>query len=317
MPIHPGLPRTPTVERLDARLVGPGSAAVVEAAELAALEIETGLDQNALILACLEWARRWARAPLSSFEVGAAALGESGRLYLGANIEFRGLPLSQTIHAEQSAIAHAWAHEETGLRLIATSAAPCGFCRQFMFELPEPRPQLLLASEADHPPTPIESLLPSAFGPTQLGRAPQLLRSGPHGLQLVEPVEHSEHAELTALALAAANRSSAPYTGARSGVALETVGGQRFVGAVAESVAYNPTLAPMQAALISAHHGGRGGRGGQGGRGSDMLGSIVRAVLVEVEGSPLSQLDGARQILASVAPAATCSVALARAVVVA
>ncbi|KIG17644.1 Cytidine deaminase [Enhygromyxa salina] len=303
---HPGLPRTPIVEHLDARLIGPGSAAVIEASELAALQTETGLDKHALILASLEWARRWARAPLSSFEVGAAALGESGRLYLGANIEFHGFPLSQTIHAEQSAIAHAWAHAETGLTVIATSAAPCGFCRQFMFELPEPRPQLLLADAPGGRPMSIESLLPSAFGPTQLGRSPQLLRAGPHGLQLIphaQNAEHAEHAELTQLALAAANRSSAPYTGACAGVALETADGQRFAGAVAESVAYNPTLAPMQAALIAAHHGGQG----------VTLSSITHAVLVELEGATVSQLDFARQLLASVAPTASCSVALARA----
>jgi cytidine deaminase len=299
------MPRTPTVEHLDARLSGPGSgaAAIIEADELAALQTETGLDAHAVILASLEWARRWARASLSNFEVGAAALGNSGRLYLGANIEFLGLPLSQTIHAEQSAIAHAWAHEESGLCLIATSAAPCGFCRQFMFELPEPRPRLLLASEADSGPIELEVLLPSAFGPTQLGRSPQLLCAGPQGLQLIEqpgPRDHARHAELAQLALAAADRCSAPYTGALSGVALETSDGRRFCGAVAESVAYNPTLAPMQAALIAAHHGGAA------------LSSITHAVLVELEHGSLSQLDFARQILASVAPAASCTRLLVR-----
>jgi cytidine deaminase len=296
---HAGLPRTPTVERLDTRLSGPGGAngAIIEAAELAALQTETGLDQHTLILACLEWARRWARAPLSNFEVGAAALGDSGRLYLGANIEFHGLPLSQTIHAEQSAIAHAWGHKETGLRLIATSAAPCGFCRQFMLELPEPRPRLLLADEAGHPTT-IEALLPSAFGPTQLGRSPELLRAGPHTLVV------DDQDPLTQLALAAANRSSAPYTGAFSGAALETTNGQRFCGAVAESAAYNPTLAPLQAALIAAHHGGGGAT----------LESISQARLVELENGPLSQLELARQVLASVAPAASLRVVFARVV---
>ncbi|PRP91386.1 Cytidine deaminase [Enhygromyxa salina] len=286
------LPRTPTVKRLDARLSGPGSVAIVEAEELAALERETGLDESALILASLAWAQRWARAPLSKFEVGAAALGQSGRLYLGANLEFRGLPLSQTIHAEQSVIAHAWAHEETRLRVIATSAAPCGFCRQFMLELPEPRPRLLLA---DIGPTTLAELLPSAFGPTQLGRTPALLCAGPHGLRFVaEPADIAEP-ELARAALAAAERSCAPYTGALAAVALETDDGHRFCGAVAESVAYNPTLAPIQAAMIAAHHGGA------------RLESITRVVLVELEGGPVSQLNLARQLVAQVAPGASLS----------
>jgi cytidine deaminase len=270
------------VARLDARLRGPGSAALIEADELAALERETGLDTHALIRASLEWARRWARPPLSKFEVGAAAWGGSGRLYLGANIEFVGLPLSMTVHAEQSAITHAWVHAETSLQVIATSAAPCGFCRQFMCELPEPRPLLLVG---DRDATALDVLLPDAFGPTQLGRTAQLLCA--HA-ELSADADGDD--PLLALALAAASRSCAPYTGALAGVAIETTDGQRFVGGVAESAAYNPTLAPMQAALIAVHHGGA------------TLESISRALLIELGEAPLSQHELAAAVLASVAP---------------
>ncbi len=285
MPHDPALPRTPTVERLDARLGGPGAMARIGAAELATLAAETGLDQPALLVACLAWAQRWALAPISNFEVGAAALAESGALYLGANLEFHGLPLAQTIHAEQAAIASAWSHGETRLLAIATSAAPCGFCRQFMLELPEPRPQLILA---DHGSVTLDELLPWSFGPTQLGRTPQLLRSGPHGLTLTEATEDP----LVARALAAANRSSAPYSGALAGVALRLADERTFSGAVAESVAYNPTLAPMQAALLTAHHSGAS------------LDRIEVAVLVELEDAPISQFEAATGVLAAVAPSA-------------
>jgi cytidine deaminase len=289
----PALPHGPTAVQLDARLIGPGSVARIEADELARLGSETGLDRHALLLASLAWARRWARAPLSSFEVGAAVLGDSGRVYLGANIEFEHLPLSQTIHAEQSAIAHAWSAGETGLSLLATSAAPCGFCRQFMLELPEPRPLLLLG---EREPTTLAALLPDAFGPAQLGRKPQLLEAGPHALSWIEPPTHP----LAALALRAASRASAPYTGALSGVALETIDGRRYFGSVAESAAYNPTLAPMQAGLIAAYHGGA------------LLDSIRAVLLVELEGAAISQLELARAVLASVAPAAILERALVR-----
>lgn len=289
----PTLPRTPTVTQLDARLIGPGSVARIEADELARLRFETGLDAHALLVASLTWARRWARAPLSNFEVGAAVLGETGRVYLGANIEFERLPLSQTVHAEQSAILHAWSAGEAGLSLLATSAAPCGFCRQFMLELPEPRPLLLLG---DREPTTLDMLLPDAFGPTQLGRKPQLLRAGPHALTWIEPPTHP----LAALALHATCRASAPYTGALAGVALETIDGRRYAGFVAESAAYNPTLAPMQAALIAAYHGGA------------QLDSIRTALLVELEDAAVSQLDLARAVLASVAPEAVLDRLLVR-----
>ncbi len=286
MPDPLTLPRTPTVERLDARLRGPGSVARIEAEELAALARETGLAQPALIVACLAWAQRWALAPVSRFEVGAAALAGSGALYLAANIEFPGLPLAHTVHAEQAAIAHAHSFGETTLELIATSAAPCGFCRQFMLELPEPRPRLLLADARERGEIALAELLPSAFGPTQLGRAPQLLRSGPHGLALTEASDDP----LVELALAAADRSNAPYSGALAGVALGLTDGRRFFGAVAESAAYNPTLAPMQAAVIAAHHGGA------------LLGHIAEAVLVELDGAAVSHEHSAAQVLASVAP---------------
>ena len=293
----PALPDTPTFARLDARLRGPGSAAIIEADELDALARESGLDAHAVVLTCLRWAQRWAHAPVSNFEVGAAARGASGRLYLGANIEFRGLPLAQTMHAEQSVVAHAWAHAEASLDLLATSAAPCGYCRQFLLELPEPRPALLLA---DRNPglVSLDALLPDAFGPTELGRTPQLLRAGPHGLTLATA---SGASELEQAALDAANRSSAPYTGALCGVALRADDGNIHAGAVAESVAYNPTLAPMQAALIAAHHGGA------------RLETITEAVLLELDFAPISQFDHAAAILATVAGGAALQRTLARA----
>jgi cytidine deaminase len=289
----PALPHTPTVAQLDARLIGPGSAARIEADELARLRFETGLDPHALLRASLTWARRWARAPLSNFEVGAAVLGETGCVYLGANIEFERLPLSQTIHAEQSAILHAWSAGEAGLSLLATSAAPCGFCRQFMLELPEPRPVLLLG---EREPTTLATLLPDAFGPTQLGRTPQLLRAGPHVLKWIETPTHP----LASLAFHATTRASAPYTGAIAGVALETSDARRYTGFVAESAAYNPTLAPMQAALIAAYHGGA------------RLESIRTALLVELEDAAISHFELSRAVLASVAPEASLEHLLVR-----
>ena len=264
--------------------------------EFAALISETGLDRRAVLVECLAWAQRWALAPISQFEVGAAALTDSGAVVLGANLEFLGLPLAQTVHAEQAVIAHAWALSETTLELLATSAAPCGFCRQFMLELPEPRPGLILADQpAASGTVEITDLLPWAFGPTQLGRAAQFLRAGPHGLVLT-PAGSSSPAEpnqaLIEHALAAANCSSAPYSNALAGVAVGLVHGRSFAGSVAESAAYNPTLAPMQAALIAAHLGGA------------TLAEIEAAVLVELEGAVISQLDAATDVLAAVAPRA-------------
>jgi cytidine deaminase len=274
--------------QLDRRLAGPGSRGWVSADELRELGRETGLDRDLLILECLAWARRWARPPVSNYHVGAAVLGGSGALYFGANLEFVGLPLCETVHAEQAAIVHAWVSGETELHALAASAAPCGFCRQFMLELPEPRPPILVPGG---PPTSLDALLPAHFGPGDLGRAPTLLRAGPHGLRLSDdPSDDPGPDPLVGLALAAADRSSAPYTGSFAAVGLATHDGQTFAGSVAESVAYNPTLGPMQAALIALHM--------QGGR----LEDIADAVLIECAGSTVTHARSAAQVLASLAP---------------
>ena len=56
-------------------------------------------------------------------------------LFLGANIEFPAQALTQTIHAEQSAIINAWLQGAKRIDGIAVTAAPCGYCRQFLCEL--------------------------------------------------------------------------------------------------------------------------------------------------------------------------------------
>ncbi len=278
------LAASPLGASLDRALAGPGSVAMIEAAQLDALARASGLARAALLLACLPWAERWAQPPISHFRVGALALGGSGTLYFGANIEFEGLPLCETIHAEQAAILHAWLGGEATIELLATSAAPCGFCRQFMVELPEPRPQIVMPGR---PPASVDELLPAHFGPEQLGRTPTALRAGPHALRVVGGDASDP---LVAATLAAAQRASVPYSGTVAAVGLELADGRCFAGASLESVAYNPTLGPTQAAVIALHL--RGGR----------LAEVRRALLLELEHGALHHARSAAQILASFAP---------------
>ncbi|POB67655.1 cytidine deaminase, partial [Vibrio vulnificus] len=51
-------------------------------------------------------------------------------------------------------------------------------------------------------------------------------------------------------AVEAMNRSHAPYTHNLSGVALQTESGRVYLGAYAENAAFNPSLPPLQVALI-------------------------------------------------------------------
>ena len=94
-------------------LADPHFPALLEADQVATLQHATGLDEDALAFALLPLAAACARPDLSHFNVGAIARGVSGRWYFGGNMEFLGATMQQTVHAEQSAISHAWLRGET------------------------------------------------------------------------------------------------------------------------------------------------------------------------------------------------------------
>ncbi|MBP5211685.1 MAG: hypothetical protein J6Z30_02390, partial [Pyramidobacter sp.] len=72
--------------------------------ETAVIELNRPKEEIAAQLnAFLPRAAELVNVPISNFRVGAAALGASGRVWLGANQEFAGLPLNFTVHAEQAA----------------------------------------------------------------------------------------------------------------------------------------------------------------------------------------------------------------------
>ena len=98
----------------------------LSAKQVTALCNTAGTDEDALALAMLPLAAACAVTPVSRFNVGAVAHGLSGNLYFGANMEFCHVPLQQTVHAEQSAITHAWLRGEKGLRKVTVNYTPCG-----------------------------------------------------------------------------------------------------------------------------------------------------------------------------------------------
>ncbi len=83
-----------------------------------------------------------AYAPYSSCKVGAALLAESGKVYLGCNIE--NASFSPTICAERSAFAAAVSAGERSFTALAVTGGrdgiigeaffPCGVCRQVIRE---------------------------------------------------------------------------------------------------------------------------------------------------------------------------------------
>jgi cytidine deaminase len=192
------------------------------------------------VIALLPQAAALARPPISNFKVGAIARGVSGKLYFGTNVEFAGEALSFTVHAEQSAVVNAWMSGENGIDLVATSAAPCGYCRQFLNELATAGELTVLMPGESRK---LAELLPSSFGPRDLGITGGLLQRDDHGLAI------DDEDDLARAALAAANLSYAPYSKSYAGVALRTRDGAVVSGAYAENAAFNPSLSPLQAAL--------------------------------------------------------------------
>jgi cytidine deaminase len=223
----------------------------------------------------------YAIVPISGYKVGAVALGASGALYYGANLEVAGQALSFTLHAEQAAIANAWLHDETGVAALGITAAPCGYCRQFLNELAR-ADQLEIRLCGEVTSAKLSDYLPNAFGPGDLGITGALLRPVANGLRVDQPLEAAGKA-----ALDAANAAYCPYTSTFAGLALRTSRGLIVTGRSAENAAYNPCLSPLAAALSQLNFNGA------------VYADIVEAVLVEAEGKA-SQLGVTRALLGSV-----------------
>lgn len=133
---------------------------VIDAAEAARQVAASGLSEEAFLAQLVKPTLPLARPVMSKFHVGAVGLGVSGRIFRGVNLEFPGLPLQQSIHAEQFMITNAMLHGERALKAIAVSAAPCGHCRQFMCELPDSGKLKILIVDSHAEESTLEQLLP-------------------------------------------------------------------------------------------------------------------------------------------------------------
>ncbi|QHM94204.1 cytidine deaminase [Kosakonia sacchari] len=244
--------------------------AMLSAEQVATLQSATGLDEDALAFALLPLAAACARTDLSHFNVGAIARGVSGTWYFGANMEFSGATMQQTVHAEQSAISHAWLRGEKALSSITVNYTPCGHCRQFMNELNSGlNLRINLPGRAPHT---LGDYLPDAFGPKDLDIKTLLMDQQDHGFSL-------RGDDVTQAAIHAANKSHSPYTTSPSGVAILCRDGRIFSGSYAENAAFNPTLPPLQGALNLLSLSGFD------------YADIQRAVLAERADAPLTQWD--------------------------
>ena len=130
--------------------------------------MESALDWAALREAAIDAATR-AYAPYSGFPVGCAALVDDGRIITGCNVE--NASYGVTLCAECTMIGQL--HLGGGGRLVAfdcvdgtgRTIAPCGRCRQLLFEAAAPGLVLNTPSGVRT----IAEMLPDAFGPQALG----------------------------------------------------------------------------------------------------------------------------------------------------
>ncbi len=253
-----------------------------------------------LMMQLLPIAQQYAVVPVSHFQVGAVAAGMpipgTGwcSLYLGANFEFTYAALSFTVHAEQSATNNAWLQGEPGLQALAISAAPCGYCRQFLYELVTAKQlNILLPNDPSNPlsysSTPLTTFLPDAFGPGDLNVKGGMMEPALCNHNLVLDAGPITDPVIVA-ALKAACGSYAPYktdlSNGYAGVAVQLVDGTIYTGRYAENAAYNPSLSPLESALsfMNMNQPGTATR------------KVNRCVLVEVP-TLCSQLSATKSVL--------------------
>lgn len=251
--------------------------ATISAQQFEKLINKTGLTDKQLRIALLPLAASYSISPISEFCVGAIARGLSGRLYFGANIEFNNVPLGQSVHAEQSAISHAWMKGEQGIQDITINYSPCGHCRQFMNELTTAgsmKVQLPEQSEKS-----LQQYLPESFGPKDLNIDSRLMDSN----LLTHAVSSDD--ELVNKAIQALNISHAPYSGNYCGVAIKLDDNSIYCGAYAENAAFNPSLPALQVALIQMQMA------------SEEFSKISEITLVELKSGKISHQASTQSVL--------------------
>ncbi|OEE65973.1 cytidine deaminase [Enterovibrio norvegicus FF-33] len=273
---------SPLKEAMEQLCTSPDFDATISAQDYENLLKLTGLADKGLRVAMLPIAAAYSIAPISKFYVGAIARGASGRLYFGANMEFEGVQLNQAVHAEQSAISHAWLKGESALKDITINYSPCGHCRQFMNEINGA--DTLNIQLPDREAKLLHEYLPEPFGPIDLGIDQPLLVPVNHGLTA------EEDDALIQAAVSATNRSHAPYSHNLSGVAIRDNNGQIFSGMYAENAAFNPSLPPLQVALIAMNLA------------EVALKDIQEVVLVEKANAVISHLQDTQAVLEALNP---------------
>jgi cytidine deaminase len=274
--------------------IDPRDASVILAAAAAALVARHDLASvDELALLALPVAAELARPAISGYRVAAVAVeAGSGDLVLGGNLEFPGSELGTTIHAEGFVALRARRRGAVLGTLAVGEAHPCAHCRQTLSEAAGSA-ALRIIDPLGHSLT-LADLYPWPFTPAALGMdadSPSRARWPDLAFLGAEPP-----ASIAAELLDLGRGAHAPYSGAPSAVvlALQPTGS---VGAgCVESVAFNPSISALQAALVelaaarieTAH--------------------VAKGWLAKLDGGAVDPEPGFRALLRGVAPEASAHV---------
>lgn len=153
---------------------------VLSAAQVENLVTEQALpSKTELLCKLLEYVETLGPVDRRRGSGAAAALGASGKIFLGYSLTFEGTSVVNNIHAERFVLALAAQHREVSLCEFAVASSPCGDCRQLLNELPWiDNLSVIIDSIVSVPGRrrhvcSLKSLLPFSFGPSDLGISPE------------------------------------------------------------------------------------------------------------------------------------------------
>lgn len=197
-------------------------------------------------------------APISKFIVGAVAIdNQNGNCYFGINQEFPNLPLSYTIHAEQSAIANALVNGCTNITDLIITHFPCGHCRQFLSEFfGSHNLNIHVFHDGQFITKTLHDYLPFSFNLEKSNnKINSLYKEKLENQFTIDDfnLKNIKHLSLFQETLKQFNQSYNSYTKSHSAIGLLTNNNQIFTGFCLENSAFNPSLQSVQVAINSLH----------------------------------------------------------------
>lgn len=250
-----------------------------------AIAEQNGISPDELMLLALGVAEDYSHPPVSSFHVGVVGReAGTGNLVFGGNLEFPGAPIASTVHGEGFVFCRSFSRGTIIETIAIGEAHPCAHCRQFLSEFAHAR-DLVLIDPLGHRLT-LSQLYPWPFDPAYLGQT-GIIPGRNYALAL-------EAYDVTLRA--AGRRSYTPYGKSPAAIVLTTKDGHVIAGAAIESVAFNPTMTPLQTALIDLYAHGFSND------------DIAFATLGVTPGAPVDYVSATTELLIAVAPGVTLNV---------